>query len=400
MYDSDTNRIYFGTGNGPFAPSTFDWGDTILAANPDGNGTGSGPLDSYTPSNFQTLQNSDLDLGSSGPVVLPATSKYPHLVVDVGKDATIRIVNLDNMSGQGGPGHVAGEVYSRSLPQGGEVQNSIAVWTNAGDGSTWVFIVSPSNGIAGLKEAVDGSGNPSLTAVWQVGGGGGSPLVANGVLYYAKGSTLYALNPETGAQLWSGALGGSVHWQQPVVANGLVTIADGGGKVTAFGLTGGGGTDAGTDSGGGCPGCTVQINAGAGAVAPFVADKDFSGGATIDHANTIDLSGVTNPAPMAVYQSARIDSFTYTIPGFTAGSSHTVRLHFAETYFSTTGSRVFDVSINGTAVLTNFDIVKATGAKNKAIVESFIEAASASGSYVIAFTSVVNNSLVSGIEVQ
>src|SRR5260370_13796855 len=44
----------------------------------------------------------------------------------------------------------------------------------------------------------------------------------------------------------------------------------------------------------------VQINACGPAVSPFAADMDFTGGSTINHANTIDLSGVTNPAPMAV----------------------------------------------------------------------------------------------------
>jgi hypothetical protein len=127
---------------------------------------------------------------------------------------------------------------------------------------------------------------------------------------------------------------------------------------------------------------------------------DFTGGATINHANTIDLSAVTNPAPMAVYQSARIGNFTYTLPGFAAGSTHTVRLHFAETFFATAGSRTFNVSINGTQVLTNFDIFATAGAKNKALVEQFTVNANASGQYVIVFTTVVNNSLVSGIEVR
>jgi len=145
---------------------------------------------------------------------------------------------------------------------------------------------------------------------------------------------------------------------------------------------------------------TVQINSGGPAVSPFVADVDFSGGGTIDHANTIDLSGVTNPAPMAVYQTARVGNFTYTIPGFAAGSSHTVRLHFAETFFSSAGSRTFNASINGTQVLTGLDIFAAAGAKNKAVIEQFTANANASGQYVIQFTSVVNQSLVSGIEVQ
>ena len=143
----------------------------------------------------------------------------------------------------------------------------------------------------------------------------------------------------------------------------------------------------------------MQINSGGPAGSPFVADEDFAGGNTINHANTIDLSGVTNPAPMTVYQTARIGNFTYTVPGFVAGTSHTVRLHFAETYFSTKGSRVFNTSINGTQVLSDFDIFATAGAKNKAVIEQFSESANSSGDYVITFASVVNNSLVSGIEI-
>ncbi len=144
----------------------------------------------------------------------------------------------------------------------------------------------------------------------------------------------------------------------------------------------------------------VQINCGGPAVAPFIADADFAGGGTINHTNTINLSGVTNPAPMAIYQSARVGNFSYTFSGFNPGSSHTVRLHFAETFFKTTGSRTFNVSINGTRVLTNFDIVASAGTTNKAVIEQFTEPASSSGDYVITFTSVINQSLVSGIEIQ
>ncbi|HVX94978.1 MAG TPA: malectin domain-containing carbohydrate-binding protein, partial [Polyangia bacterium] len=144
----------------------------------------------------------------------------------------------------------------------------------------------------------------------------------------------------------------------------------------------------------------TMINSGGPAISPFVADVDFAGGTTIKHANTIDTSAVTSPAPAAVYQTARVGGFTYTVPGFTAGSSHVVRLHMCETYFDTTGSRTFNVSINGTQVLTNYDIRAQTGAKNKAIAPQFTANADGSGQYVIQFTSVVNQSLVSGIEIQ
>ena len=148
-----------------------------------------------------------------------------------------------------------------------------------------------------------------------------------------------------------------------------------------------------------CAGTAVEINSGGPAVSPFVADVDFAGGGTIHHSNTIDLSGVTNPAPMAVYQTGRDGNFTYTIPGFTAGSSHTVRLHFAETFWTSAGSRIFNVSINGTGVLTNFDIFAAAGAMNKAVIEQFTANANSSGQYVIKFTTVKDNSLINGIEI-
>jgi hypothetical protein len=144
----------------------------------------------------------------------------------------------------------------------------------------------------------------------------------------------------------------------------------------------------------------AAINAGGSAAGAFVADTDFTGGMTIDHANTINLTGVANPAPAQVYQTARIGNFSYTISGFTAGSSHTVRLHFAETFWTAAGKRKFNVSINGVEALADFDIFAAGGAMNKAIIRQFTIDANAGGQYVIQFTTVTDNSLVSGIEIQ
>jgi len=151
---------------------------------------------------------------------------------------------------------------------------------------------------------------------------------------------------------------------------------------------------------------SLCINGGGPAVSPFVADEDFTGGATIDHANTINTSKVTNPAPAAVYQSARVaatagagTTFSYTIGGFAANSSHTVRLHFCETFWTTAGSRVFNVSINGTQVLTNFDIFATAGGQNIANIQQFTENANASGQYVLTFTSDTDKALISGIEI-
>jgi hypothetical protein len=60
--------------------------------------------------------------------------------------------------------------------------------------------------------------------------------VANGVLYYDSALGLRALNPLTGAQLWSSSIGSAPHWESPIVANGVLYITDENGHLTAFGL--------------------------------------------------------------------------------------------------------------------------------------------------------------------
>lgn len=145
---------------------------------------------------------------------------------------------------------------------------------------------------------------------------------------------------------------------------------------------------------------SVSVNAGGNAEGAFAADKDYSGGTSSSTTAAISTAGVTNPAPQAVYQTERFGNFTYTIPGFAAGSAHTVRLHFAEFYWTQTGQRIFNVKINGTTVLSNFDIVAAAGGPDKAIVEQFPATANSSGQIVVQFTTVKDNAKLSGLEIQ
>ena len=104
---------------------------------------------------------------------------------------------------------------------------------------------------------------------------------------------------------------------------------------------------------------------------------------------------------MGVYQYGRAGVTTYTIPGMTAGSSYTVLLHFAEKYFTATGKRVFNVAINDTTVLSDFDIYKTAGAEYTAVEETFTATANSSGDIVIAFTNgTANQPLIMGIEIR
>ena len=100
-----------------------------------------------------------------------------------------------------------------------------------------------------------------------------------------------------------------------------------------------------------------------------------------------------------MYQSERYDASTYTLPSLVASASYTVRLHFAELYQTATGKRVFTLVINGTTVLSNFDIYSAAGGQYKAVVREFTTTANASGQIVIALTTVTDNATIGGIEV-
>jgi fibronectin type 3 domain-containing protein len=148
----------------------------------------------------------------------------------------------------------------------------------------------------------------------------------------------------------------------------------------------------------------LAINAGGGVVGSFVADTDFVGNSwTYVTNSSIDSSGVFQAPPQSVLQSMRYadpPGFGYNLVGLTPGASYTVRLDFVEPTLFAAGKRVFNVTLNGTAFLTNFDIYVAAGnVGNKAVAEASTATADANGQISIAFSNIANDPLVCGIEV-
>jgi fibronectin type 3 domain-containing protein len=154
----------------------------------------------------------------------------------------------------------------------------------------------------------------------------------------------------------------------------------------------------------------VSIDAGGAAVSnvnggdnSFVADEDFSTGGTtysVTNSITIPTSIASSAAPAAVYQSARQGAVTYTLPGLVAGTTYIVRLHFAELYFTAAGDRQFNVAINGSTVLTNFDIYATAGAAYTAAVEQYTVAANSSGDIVVSLSGGAHDQpAINGLEV-
>jgi hypothetical protein len=279
---------------------------------------------------------------------------------------------------------------------------------------------SAAGGDGGIGGAIDSAGTAGSTTDAGVNGLAGATGTAGMTGVAGSTGTAGAVGAagatggagKTGAAGSNGAAGkaGSAGTTGAAGATGVAGSTGAAGSSGAAGMAGAGGATgaAGASGAAGVSGPTIKINAGTTAVVPpFVADMDFTnGGLNAPTTSAIDLSAVTNPAPEAVYQTARIGGFTYTIPGYAPGSSHTVRLHFCETYFPPagqtvgTGQRVCNISLNGTLVLSAYDIFAKAGGKNKAVIEQFTAPADTNGDYVIQFAAVTDQCLVSGLEVQ
>ena len=131
-------------------------------------------------------------------------------------------------------------------------------------------------------------------------------------------------------------------------------------------------------------------------------DTNYSGSSwTGGTSAAIGTSGVGNTTSETVYQTYRLtsDTVTYALTGLTAGASYTVQLLFAEPEYNSSGSRKFNVAINNTTKLTNFDIYAAAGAMNTAVVKSFAVKANSSGQIIISVQcGSVGYALINGIE--
>ncbi len=146
---------------------------------------------------------------------------------------------------------------------------------------------------------------------------------------------------------------------------------------------------------------TLRINSGGGALSAsagtFSADNYFTNTSnTSAYANPVD--NTTDDLLYQNYRKADVagGNFGYRIP--VANATYTVKLHLAELYFTANGSRVFNVSAEGAAWLTNYDVFASAGGKNKAKVET-INVTVSDGFLDLSFTSVVDRAMVCAIEV-
>ena len=220
------------------------------------------PVDSYTPPNFDGLMRNDTDLGSASLAIIPTSMTqdfaYKHLGIQAGKDADVRIIDLDDMGLTNGPLWTSPSAKARCIvqgvPQGNEVKTQPLVWQNPNDRTVWV---DREQRLRHLRLAAH-HGRIEQSATVELAGsglaadrrqpvphgndyGGGSPVIANNVLYYASAAGLVAIDPATGNILVtktdmgiSTTAPGIFHKQSPIVVNGRVYVTDENANLWAF----------------------------------------------------------------------------------------------------------------------------------------------------------------------
>jgi outer membrane protein assembly factor BamB len=197
---SDTGTVYIATGNGS-AASSFDYSNSVLQLSPDLKVQGY-----FAPSNWRSLDASDTDLGSVGVGLLPALG----VLVSIGKEGVVYVLKTANLGGVGGQA-AARRVCSGAW--GGTAWNGSTVYLPCADGLVAVSV------------------SPGTVAVsWRaVEVHTGSPIVAGGAVWAidVSSATLYALDPESGAVVYSLGLGSAQHFSTPAATQGYIVVPAG-----------------------------------------------------------------------------------------------------------------------------------------------------------------------------
>ena len=243
--------IFFSTGNGNYNLHQHgqDYGESVLSLTP----SLSRVKTSFTPSNYADLNNSDIDIGSGGVMLIPAVQGQaaPPMAVIMGKYATLYLLNQNDLGGLSA--NDAGALQSVKL--GGDYAG---IWGGpayySGPAGGTVFFQKNDDALRGytVNTGATPSLSPSLAGTSEAGYGGSMPIVSSngstagsGIVWLvkrAKTVQLEAYNASTlgnpifasNAGTWSNPANNA--FLTPMEANGRVYVGSTK-SVTVFGLT-------------------------------------------------------------------------------------------------------------------------------------------------------------------
>jgi outer membrane protein assembly factor BamB len=196
-------NLYVATGNGS-STSSFDFGNAVIRLTPTLRRTGF-----FAPANAAALSGADLDLGSTGPLLLPGSRAFI-----IGKTGVGYLLSTRRLGGIGHP------LAARSICGAAFGGDAYARGT---------IYVPCTNGIVAVRV----SGN-RIQPVWSQPAATLPPILAGPGLWAVGGPTLYQLDPRTGRVRFRAPIGDPAHFATPAASGGHILVAAGG-RVYAFG---------------------------------------------------------------------------------------------------------------------------------------------------------------------
>jgi hypothetical protein len=146
------------------------------------------PTDWFAPSNGDALNQIDADLGSGGPLAIPdgyGTTAHPHLLVQVGKDGRVFLLDRDDLGGNSQGPDGTDDVLGVTL-LGAGVWGHPGFWGGTPDSDSaggYIYVVENAGYLRALKLSSDGSGLPVLVSTansaMRFGYTSGSPVVTS-----------------------------------------------------------------------------------------------------------------------------------------------------------------------------------------------------------------------------
>lgn len=260
----------FGTGN----PPQTALGQSVVRLNVQPDGT-LVARDFFSPADASSLNNIDGDVGSGAPVGLPfGTSRYPHLLVQAGKNGRLFLLNRDDLGGMQQGAAEGDAAVSESGPFDGQWGHPAAFGDtpNAGvadPGNDYVYYLGvpylQTAHLRALKLTFSASGTPYFTdsgdSAATFGWGSGSPVVTsagddpasaivwvidrdvatgNGTLEAFKAIPQAPCSTSVPAAclqlLWSHPIGVATKFAVPATDSGRIYVGTGDGHVLAFGV--------------------------------------------------------------------------------------------------------------------------------------------------------------------
>ncbi|HEV3031960.1 MAG TPA: hypothetical protein VG319_09995 [Polyangia bacterium] len=192
----------------------------------------------YYTSNWQQMDQSDADFGSSSPVVLSVPGSTPSsIVAAASKDGHLYLLNPANLGG------MAGHLRDVNVAEGGAMNIRAALASYVSASGVHVILNTLGGASCGrgiVSVALTPGSPPSAKQAWCVGTGGSSSPISTAtstdgtgevVVWFMNGNKLNGVESEMGMPVFSGGTGtcnGIEPWTSPIAVKGrIIAGADG-----------------------------------------------------------------------------------------------------------------------------------------------------------------------------